>query len=361
MQKEKNSARKQMKKIVKRINSTSMGRSSLPLTARNFHQPNAKKINFNKKYSENQVKLGSSDGHSNRSCEDTNVPKNSRYEQSYKQFEKLQDARVNFDKNQRVSLQSYNMGVVTKNHVKHAIANLADPSNDYSEDMDESVAFSKGFSDKENMELQRTKMSVYENKRKNKKEFRAYRSGYPNTTSTSNYASKASLGKGHKAQNLTKRRVSQYNTNSKIHAANSSRVESNYRSTAKSSIGSNHQLQNNDSSSKDIEPICDDVSESDVYTDEYKYESTPISKPHQYNTFSSNKKFSCNKNCDLKIQNHDSDIIDNKIGLNKNNNNKILQTSFSKVTIPFHKPKFIDNVKKVPRKVTNSLKKYGFK
>lgn len=55
--------------------------------------------------------------------------------------------------------KNFSVGAANRSYIKHAIADLGDNSNDYSEDMDESVAFSKGLSDKENCEMQRRIMA----------------------------------------------------------------------------------------------------------------------------------------------------------------------------------------------------------
>jgi hypothetical protein len=87
---------------------------------------------------------------------------------------------ISSDKN---SFKNYTSGATHTSTVKHAIADLADNSNDYSEDMDESVAFSKGCSDKENIELHKklvSKPSKYISSKRNRKGLKTNRSEYVN-------------------------------------------------------------------------------------------------------------------------------------------------------------------------------------
>ena len=70
----------------------------------------------------------------------------------YEKFENNNEGSVTPD---NFNFKHYAVTQANRSYIKHAIADLGDNSNDYSEDMDESVAFSKGFSDKENCEMQR--------------------------------------------------------------------------------------------------------------------------------------------------------------------------------------------------------------
>lgn len=156
-----------------------MSRDAAPMTARNFVQPSTRKIvKRSKEIAESQVNLGLSDSKSNHDKNRDNPSKNnSRYTKEYKQFEDEQEISIDTSTEQR-SYKNYTIGPSHTTAVKHAVANLDDNSNDYSEDMDESVAFSKGLSDKENIEIQKklqSKTSKYVSNKRPKKAIKSSR------------------------------------------------------------------------------------------------------------------------------------------------------------------------------------------
>lgn len=120
---------------------------------------------------------------------------------------------------------------------------------------------------------------------------------------------------------------------------------------------------------KDLEPPCDDVSESDVYTEDFKNQTTPLAKPHAYNTFSSSEKHQSNGKIDSYDNFYDTQQIKNSKqnvgskaplkGRARGESNKL--NNQRTVTIPFHKPKFMHNVAKVVKKPSNTFKKFGLK
>lgn len=161
---EKQSTTKQLKKLTKRITSVSMSRDSLPLTARNFGQPTTRKlIKRSKEVSDSQMNLVLSDSKSNNSRNAEVNPRkknlnNSRYTKEYKQYEEEQEVAIDTS-TEKVSYKNFT-GATHTSSIKHAIADLADNSNDYSEDMDESVAFTKAIaSDKENKDVSKLSSS----------------------------------------------------------------------------------------------------------------------------------------------------------------------------------------------------------
>lgn len=109
----------------------------------------------------------------------------------------------------KMSLKNYTSGATHTSTIKHAVADLADNSNDYSEDMDESVAFSKGHSDKENIELTKKLMSKptkYISSKRNRKGLKTNRSEYGSNIPL-NFSSNLSKPKAF-VKNVDKRRAS---------------------------------------------------------------------------------------------------------------------------------------------------------
>lgn len=211
LRKEKKTDRKEMKKLAKRINSVSMSRDSLPLTARNFNQPTNRKIMRNNPITtDSQVNLGLSDEQSNTSFDHSKVTKNSRYENDYKKYEYDQDlANEVFEQN--YNFKNYTVSPTIATHIKHAVANLADPSNDYSEDMDESVAFSKGFSDKENFARQKSTSGISGTKKGNKKTMKTNRAEVTNKLVSNTYNTRLRDVKNYEGYQTANNKPSQSN------------------------------------------------------------------------------------------------------------------------------------------------------
>lgn len=190
-----------------------MSRDAAPMTARNFVQPSTRKVvKRSKEVAESQVNLGLSDSKSDHSKNNLisreSDKNNSRYTKEYRQFEDEQEISIDTSTEQR-SYKNYTIGPSHTSTVRHAVANLADNSNDYSEDMDESVAFSKGLSDKENREVQKklqTKTSQYVSNKRPKKPAKSSRTDNP-----LNFTTKPRRPKGFQVNHPDKRRGSYLN------------------------------------------------------------------------------------------------------------------------------------------------------
>ncbi|CAI2383963.1 unnamed protein product [Moneuplotes crassus] len=167
IQKEKHAYAKQLKKLTKRFsNSVSTSRDGLIFTARSPGFPSSKKAQNNRNIDDSQVNLHLSDTNGTPKSKPKMKKSNSRYQKESKQRElsRKESPRYTkmfgkYEREQEISINSSietttnNFTAVNTSGVKHAVADLGDDSNDYTEDMDESVAFSKRIcSGKENQE-----------------------------------------------------------------------------------------------------------------------------------------------------------------------------------------------------------------
>lgn len=168
IQKEKHAYAKQLKKLTKRFsNSVSTSRDGLIFTARSPGFPSSKKALINRDVDDSQVNLHLSDTNGTPKAKPKMKKKsNSRYLKESKQrgVSRKESPRYTkmfgkYEREQEISINSSvekttnNFTAVNTSGIKHAVADLGDDSNDYTEDMDESVAFSKRFcSGKENQE-----------------------------------------------------------------------------------------------------------------------------------------------------------------------------------------------------------------
>lgn len=218
LRKEKHSTTNQMKKLAKRLSSVSQSRDQLPMAIRNFNKPTNRKLTKrNKEVIESQVNLGLSDSKSGNSRNKDSSGKNknnSRYDKDFSNFEDEQEIAIDTS-TEKLSLKNYTIGSMKNSTIKHAVANLADNSNDYSEDMDESVAFSKGLSDKENKMLPK-KISpdpnkIVVSKRNKNKVMKTNRSEYNSNLNPLNYTSNPKRLKGFQVNHPDKRRASYLN------------------------------------------------------------------------------------------------------------------------------------------------------
>lgn len=132
------------------MNSVSMSRDSLPLATRNFNLLDKNTLAKGQEATESQVNLVLSDCKSVHSDEKHD---SKRQEYRYDPYE--EDREVISKTHDNNEYKNLNFGGTNRSYIKHATADLQDNSNDYSEDMDESVAFSKGLSDKENRAIQK--------------------------------------------------------------------------------------------------------------------------------------------------------------------------------------------------------------
>ena len=235
--------------------------------------------------------------------------------------------------------------------------------------MDESVAFTQVFADKENRESFKPKQSkVSGTKKKIKKELKTDRSEAVNKLCGGSYIARnrdARVPSHDPKLPTVKRRVSHLNNAHKtsvigkkhsemgMSSNNRSQFDSLYKSNNKTSAATELYTRDEGYSGLDNDPICDDVSESDVYTDNFKNQTSPMSKPHKFHTFSSSEKYSSGSNGASYLKHYDT--------RGQTKGTKAMQAASRKVTVPFRKPKFMDNVQRIPKKVTNSFGKYGFK
>ena len=111
----------------------------------------------------------------------------------------------------------------------------------------------------------------------------------------------------------------------------------------------------------------EDISESDVYTEEQKFKenleditSTSQENIGKYKNYFTSKKYDEDEDKDNlahfnslnRSNTHNSSMIRRKKSKSKNLPSRV-------VTLPFHRPKFMDNVQKIPKKVNNSFKSYN--
>lgn len=168
IQKDKNTHTKQLKKLTKRFsNSVSHSREGMLFSARNINYPSVKKFAKKREIDDSEINFDLSDG--TPKAKPKMKKGNSRYNKTArmrgegrkesprytKMFGKYeQEQEVNMNSSTEKGSNHYT--AVNTSSVKHAVADLGDDSNDYNEDMDESVAFSKRFvSDKENQETRK--------------------------------------------------------------------------------------------------------------------------------------------------------------------------------------------------------------
>lgn len=214
LRKERTSTTKQMKKLAKRISSVSMSRDSAPMTARNFGQPSNRKVMKNPEVTESQVNLVLSDSKSDQSRnKEKEAFNNSRYTKEYRQFEDEQEIAIDTS-TEKMSFKNFTIGPSHASTIRHAVANLADNSDNYSEDMDESVAFSKGFSDKENYEVQKKLLEPpkkYIYAKKQKKPMKTNRSELNSKLNPLNYTTNPKRPKEFQVNHPDKRRGSYLN------------------------------------------------------------------------------------------------------------------------------------------------------
>ena len=105
----------------------------------------------NSRNNEKKFKMkGSSRYHKTTKTDNFNKKETPHYLKMLGKYEEEQEVVMTKDY-ERQSTKSFKGSLINTSVVKHAVADLGENSNDYSEDMDESVAFSKVcFSDKEN-------------------------------------------------------------------------------------------------------------------------------------------------------------------------------------------------------------------
>jgi hypothetical protein len=193
-----------------------MSRDNMPISTRNFGQPsNTKPVKRNREVTDSQVNLVLSDS---RSSNDRNgEPRkknlnNSRYSKHYEE-----ELEVGIDTStEKVSYKNFT-GATHTSTVKNAIVDLADNSNDYSEDMDESVAFTNKnvTSDKENKDIYYKGSAANTNKcidfKRIKKLVKTNRSDMGSTrTNPLNYKSNPKKQKGFVVNQPETRRVSYF-------------------------------------------------------------------------------------------------------------------------------------------------------
>jgi len=116
----------------------------------------------------------------------------------------------------KFSVKNFAGGATHTSTVKRAVADLGDLSHDdYSEDMDESVAFSKGLSEKENYEVEKhynTKPNKYVSSKRDKRGFNTNRSEYTNNSYNNlNFSACVAKPKAYYANPNDKRRSSYMN------------------------------------------------------------------------------------------------------------------------------------------------------
>mmetsp|Transcript_27396 Transcript_27396/g.24278 ORF Transcript_27396/g.24278 Transcript_27396/m.24278 type:complete len:184 (-) Transcript_27396:130-681(-) len=165
-----NTTTRQLKKLTKRISSVSHSRDGVPLTTRNFTNPSSRK-QFEKRNIDDQINLKLSEEETISENKDDykrkgNGRSKTRYNNKPPKFARGDSPKYirmlgKYVEEQEVvmtkpSTQSYKGSMLNTSIVKHAVADLGNDSNDYSEDMEESVAFSKVCnSDKENLEMKK--------------------------------------------------------------------------------------------------------------------------------------------------------------------------------------------------------------
>lgn len=166
IQRDKHSHAKQLKKLTKRFsNSVSNSREGMLFSARNINYPSVKKFAKKKEIDDSEINFDMSDGTPQAKVKKKSKG-NSRYNkttrmrgQSRKESPRYTRMFGKYEQEQEVNMNSSTekasnqYTAVNTSTIKHAVADLGEDSNDYNEDMDESVAFSKKFpSDKENQE-----------------------------------------------------------------------------------------------------------------------------------------------------------------------------------------------------------------